>query len=160
MKTHAEISNAIDKYADTVSRICYLHTNSCADSDDIFQSVFLKYMTKAPNFRDDEHEKAWLIRVTINLCKDSFKSYFRRNTTGLGEVQEISAEANEDLSYVREAVKRLPENYRNVIYLFYYEEYSAVEIANILHRNVNTIYTWLSRGKDILRNELGGNFFE
>lgn len=160
MKTHAEIEDAINKYADTVSRICYLHTNSREDRDDIFQNVFLRYMTKAPDFRNDEHEKAWLIRVTINLCKDSFKSFFRRNTTALDEIQEIAADEKEDLSYVRSCVKQLSENYRNVIYLYYYEEYSAVEIAKILHKNVNTIYTWLSRAKDILRNQLGGDVFE
>ena len=160
MKTQEEIIDAIDKYADTVRRICYLHTNTEQDSEDIFQNVFLKYMTKAPAFSDDEHEKAWIIRVTINSCKDLFKSLFRRNVSSIDDINETAAEESEDLSYVREAIKRLPSNYRNVIFLFYYEEYTAVEISKMLHKNVNTIYTWLSRAKDMLKSELGGDIFE
>ena len=160
MKTQEEIIDAIDKYADTVRRICYLHTNTEQDSEDIFQNVFLKYMTKAPAFSDDEHEKAWIIRVTINSCKDLFKSFFRRNVSSIDDIKETSAEESEDLSYVREAIKRLPSNYRNVTFLFYYEEYTAVEISKMLHKNVNTIYTWLNRAKDMLKSELGGDIFE
>lgn len=160
MKTHEEITQVINKYADTVNRICYLNMKNQYDSEDIFQNVFLRYMTKAPKFKDDNHEKAWIIRVTINLCKDSFKNFFRRNTSTLDEVKEIASNDKEDLSYVREAVKKLPENYRNVIYLFYYEQYSTVEISSLLHKNVNTIYTWLSRAKDMLKDELGGDILE
>ena len=117
-------------------------------------------MTKAPAFSDDEHEKAWIIRVTINSCKDLFKSFFRRNVSSIDDIKETAAEESEDLSYVREAIKRLPSNYRNVIFLFYYEEYTAVEISKMLHKNVNTIYTWLNRAKDMLKSELGGDIFE
>lgn len=160
MKTQEEITQVINKYADTVNRICYLNMKNQYNSEDIFQNVFLRYMTKAPKFKDDNHEKAWIIRVTINLCKDNFKNFFRRNTSTLDEVKEIASNDKEDLSYVREAVKKLPENYRNVIYLFYYEQYSAVEISSLLHKNVNTIYTWLSRAKDMLKDELGGDILE
>lgn len=160
MKTHQEVVRAVDKYADTVQRICYLHTDNGQDSDDIFQNVFLKYMTKSPDFQDDEHEKAWIIRVTINSCKDSFKSFFKKNTAALDSVKEQAAEEKEDLSYIREAVKKLPDNYKNVILLFYYEQYSAVEISKLLHKNVNTVYTWLSRAKDMLKEELGGDIIE
>jgi RNA polymerase sigma factor (sigma-70 family) len=160
MKTHEEVTRAIDKYADTVQRICYLHTKNEYDSDDIFQNVFLKYMTKSPPFKDEEHEKAWIIRVAINLCKDSFKSFFKKNVCPIDEIKEMSAEETEDLSFVREAVKKLPENYRDVVFLFYYEGYSAIEISSLLKKNVNTIYTWLKRAKDMLKNELGGVIIE
>lgn len=160
MKTHDEITKAIDKFADTVYRICYLHTKNISDCDDIFQNVFFKYMTKSPKFKDDEHEKAWIIRVTINLCKDSFKEFFKKNICSLDNAVNIGTTDKEDLQYVRDAVRNLPINYRNVIFLFYYEGYSAIEISKMLHKNVNTIYTWLNRARNILKNELEGEIIE
>ena len=156
MRKEQEINEAIERYADTVRRLCMLHLKNHADTEDIFQTVFLKYALHTEPFADAEHEKAWLIRVTINACKDLLKSFFRSRTVSLDEVLEQPAELPPDHREVLEAVLSLPQKYRDVIYLHYYEGYSAPEIGRILGKNVNTVYTLLGRAKQQLREALGG----
>lgn len=155
MRSEEAVQQAIDQYADTVKRICFIHLKNEADSEDIFQTVFLKYAMSDTVFESAEHEKAWLIRVTLNACKDLLKSFFRRHCVSLDEYV-ASDPALEDHSEVLEAVLSLPEKYRRVVYLHYYEGYSAPEIADILQMNVNTVYTNLTRARLQLRDLLGG----
>ena len=145
------------RYADTVRRICLVHLKNYADTEDIFQTVFLKYALSSLRFSSPEHEKAWLIRVTVNACKDLLKSFFRSRTVPLEELLEQSAPLPPDHREVLEAVLSLPGRYRDVVYLHYYEEYTAPEIARVLGKNVNTVYTLLSRAKQMLREQLGGD---
>lgn len=154
MYTEQEINRVVEEYADTVRRICYSYMKNYHDTEDIFQTVFLKYIRTQPSFESRENEKAWFIRVTVNCCKDFLKNFFRRNTCSFQEIDEPFRE--EEHSQVREAVLSLPEKYRIVVYLHYYEGYTAGEIAAILGSKENTIYTRLSRGKELLRRELGG----
>ena len=156
MRKEQEINEAIERYADTVRRLCMLHLKNHADTEDIFQTVFLKYALHTEPFADAEHENAWLIRVTINACKDLLKSFFRSRTVSLDEVLEQPAALAPDHRDVLEAVLSLPQKYRDVIYLHYYEGYSAPEIARILKKNVNTVYTLLGRARQQLREALGG----
>lgn len=86
MRNEAEVNRAIDLYADTVRRICFLYLKNDADVDDIFQEVFLKYLLHPSSFESDAHEKAWLIRVSINACQDLLKSFFRRRVRSIEEV--------------------------------------------------------------------------
>ena len=160
MRSQQETNRAIEKYADTVYRICLLHLKNHADSEDIFQNVFLKYVTYPKDFESEEHEKAWLIRVTVNACKDLKKSFFRSRVVPLEEIKDFEDAQQETYSEVLEAVLTLPEKYKNAIYLFYYEQYTAAEIGKILGKNVNTVYTLLRRGKNILKEKLGGDEFE
>ena len=118
--------------------------------------MFLKYALFSDPFQSEEHRKAWLIRVTVNRCKDVLRSFFRRNTCSLEEAVAMAAPEGNDHSQVLEAVIQLPEKYKILIYLHYYEGYSSVEIAGILHKNVNTVYTHLARAKAELKNRLGG----
>lgn len=155
MMTKWDINQIVEEYADTITRICCSYGKNYDDMQDIMQNVFLKLMRAKPEFESKEHEKAWIIRVTLNECKDFLKSIFRRHTS-LEEIEEIPIEEKEDLSYIREAVMKLPDKYKAVIYLFYYEGYSAVEIAGILHKKENTIYTWMNRGRQMLRDMVGG----
>ncbi len=160
MRSEQEVNRAIECYADTVKRICILHLKNVSDTEDIFQEVFLKYAMSDIVFENEEHEKAWLIRVTFNQCKDLMKSFFRRKTVPLDSVIPPADRFEEDHSDVLEAVLQLPQKYRNVVYLHYFEGYSAVEISKMLNRNVNTIYTLLSRAKEKLKNRLGGDAHE
>ena len=157
MRKEQEINEAIERYADTVRRLCMLHLKNHADTEDIFQTVFLKYALHTEPFADAEHEKAWLIRVTINACKDLLKSFFRSRTTSLDDLLERPAELPPDHREVLEAVLSLPRKYREVIYLHYYEDYTAPQISRILGKKVNTIYTLLTRSKQMLREKLGGD---
>ena len=156
MRSEQEVNQAIDLYADTVKRICVLHLKNSSDTEDIFQEVFLKYALSSILFESKEHEKAWMIRVTINQCKDFMKSIFRRKTISLEEVVSLSDEQKEDDREVLEAVLTLAQKYKDVVYLYYYEGYSAVEIGEMLGKNVNTIYTLLARSREKLKEKLGG----
>jgi RNA polymerase sigma-70 factor (ECF subfamily) len=160
MRSEAEADRAVEKYADTVRRVCFMYLKNYSDVEDVFQEVFLKYILHDQPFISDDHEKSWLIRVSINSCKDVLKSFFRRKVCSLEEVDTEPFYLQEDERYILDAVLKLPDNYRSVIYLFYYEGYTAVEIAKILNKRENTIYTWLSRAKSKLKGELGGDHFE
>ena len=154
MRSEQEAARAIELYADTVRRICMLHLKSDSDTEDIFQTVFLKYVLYSGAFENEEHEKAWLLRVTINACKDYLKSFFRRNVVPLDVISEIEAEVSDEQREVLEAVLSLPKKYKDVIYLHYYEGYSASEIGKILDKKENTVYSLLSRGRGMLKNFL------
>ena len=160
MRSEQEAARAIELYADTVRRICMLQLKSNSDTEDIFQTVFLKYVLYSGVFENEEHEKAWLIRVTLNACKDFMKSFFRSRTVPLDEIEELTADVPEDHSDVLEAVLSLPVKYKTVVYLYFYEQYSAVEISKLLEKNVNTVYTLLARAKTMLKERLGGEEFE
>ena len=156
MRSEAEANRAIDLYGDTVRRICMVHLKSYHDTEDVFQTVFLKYVLSPAAFESAEHEKAWFIRVTLNACKDLVKSFFRRNTVSLEEAVPLADETAPEHREVLEAVLSLPEKYRDAIYLYYYEGCSAAEIGKLLGKNVNTVYTLLSRARGLLRDALGG----
>lgn len=143
-------------YSDTVKRICLLNLKNRHDTDDVFQNVFLKYMQSDTIFESDEHEKAWFIRVTLNECKDFFKSFSRSKVVSIDEIIEPSEEMDTESMELLDEVLKLPKKYKEVIYLFYYEGYNAVEIGQILNKNVNTIYTLMSRAKEMLKCNLGG----
>ncbi len=157
MRSEAEVNRVIEEYADTVKRVCFLYLKNHTDTEDIFQKVFLKYALSSAVFENPEHEKAWFIRVSINECKDLLKSFFKRRTVPLEAALEQMHNDNNEHLEVMEAVLKLPPKYRNVIYLHYYEGYSAPQIGEILSKNVNTVYTLLTRARDLLRKELGGD---
>ncbi len=104
MRSEENVIRAVEQYADMVRRICYYYLKNDADTEDIFQNVFLKYMLHDKPFYNDEHEKAWLLRVAINACKDYLKSFFRRNTVPLEVLNEAAAEVPESHREVMEAV--------------------------------------------------------
>ncbi|NCB33418.1 MAG: sigma-70 family RNA polymerase sigma factor [Erysipelotrichia bacterium] len=155
MRSEQDTNRAIAEYGDMVRRICMVHLKNVSDTQDIFQGVFLKYVLYEGIFESPEHEKAWLIRVSVNACRDHLKDFFRTHTVSIDEVIEQAGQKQEDYRHVYEAVLSLPDKYKDVIYLHYIEEYSCVEVAEILHRNVNTVYTLLARGKEMLKKSLG-----
>lgn len=158
MKSAEEINSAMEAYADMVRRICFVHLKNRDDTEDVFQNVFLKYMLYEGSFESSEHEKAWFVRVTINACRDVLRYFSRRNWVPLDVIAEEGKALDDTTEGILEVVLSLPEKYRTVIYLYYYEGYSATEIAGILRRKENTIYTWLARAKALLREKLGGEW--
>ena len=147
-------SFAFKQYTDTVYRVALHNTDNFSDAEDVTQEVFIKLLERDKTFRDSEHLKAWLIRVTINLCRDKMKKSGREALVE-NVILNKTEEAETD---VLQAVKSLPENYRNTIYLHYYEGYTAKEIGKILDAKENTVLSWLSRGREALRKELDGGF--
>ncbi|MCI8505943.1 MAG: sigma-70 family RNA polymerase sigma factor [Lachnospiraceae bacterium] len=157
MRSEGEVERAIERHSDTVRRLCMIHLKNYADTEDIFQTVFLKYALSSVLFESEEHERAWLIRVTINACKDLLKSFFHSRTVSLDELMEQPASLPPDHREVLEAVLSLPQKYKDVVYLHYFEEYTAPQISRILGKNVNTIYTLLTRSRQKLKEKLGGD---
>lgn len=160
MRTEQEVNRAIEQYADTVYRLSMVILKNSADVEDIFQTVFLKYALSNQQFETPEHEKAWLIRVTGNACRDLLRNFFRKHTVSLDAVAEYASCANEDQREVLEAVQSLPREYRDAVYLHYYEGYTAPEIAEILKKKPNTVYTHLARARKMLKEMLGGEAVE
>ena len=156
MRGEEETNQAIERYGDTVRRLCMIHLKNEADTQDIFQTVFLKYLLHDRPFESREHEKAWFIRVTLNACKDLLKSFFRSRTVPLEELTNKAADLTDEAWEVLNAVLALPQKERDVVYLHYYEGYTAPEISRLLGKNVNTIYTNLARARERLKELLGG----
>lgn len=163
MRSDQEVENAFALYGDMIRRVCFVHLKKEADVEDIFQNVFFKYSNDATDFTSSEHEKAWLLRVSINECKSLLQRWFRRKVELSDDlsIYGLASSSNDvkEHSLLYEVLK-LPDNYKNVIYLFYYEGYKTKEIAEILHVKDNTVSTWLSRGKEQLKTMLGGDYLE
>jgi len=157
---------AFRKFGDTVLRAAYACCGCYAEAEDIAQDVFLLLHTKPVAFADDEHLKAWLLRVTINKCKNLNRSFRISRTRSIDE--EKAGIYNMDVTdvEVRELIKALPKKYSSVIYLHFYEGYTIKEIAELLGKNQNTVSSLLQRGKEKLRLEIsqinmtGGHNYE
>lgn len=156
MRSEFEVDRAVEQYSDMIRRICLCHLKNTPDTEDVFQTVFLKYLLYPKSFESPEHEKAWLIQVTLNACRDYLKSFFRRRTVPLEELGEAASALPEQYR-VLDAVRALPPKYKDVIYLHYYEGYTAAEIGELLGKKENTIYSLLARGRTMLREALGGD---
>ena len=140
----------VNLYADMILRISWQYLKQTCDAEDICQTVFLKYITANITFDSIEHEKAWIIRTTINACKDHLKSAFFRRTVALEDAAQLAAPAVPD-TWLLDAMKELPEKQRISLYLYYYEEYSAREIADILGTSIPAVNQHLTRGRRKLR---------
>lgn len=148
----------VNKYANMVYRIALTRTNNKLDSEDIFQEVFLRVTKKMPIFENEEHEKAWMIRVTINCSNSLLTSNWKKKLEPLKEEIEFETKERHDVYY---EVAKLPTKYRTVIYLFYYEGYKINEISKILNTNESTVKTQLARAREKLKKNLnGGEIFE
>lgn len=146
------IDEMIKKYNSMIYKIAFTYMNNKYDSEDIFQEVFLKYIKIKPHFVDEEHEKAWFIRVTINMCLSVKRSAWFRKRVSFQEIEEDIKKEEENK--VLEEVLMLPDKYKIVIFLYYYEEYTTKEIAAILKKKVSTIQTHLYRGRALLEKRL------
>lgn len=142
----------MDTYGNNILRLAYSYVHNMTDSEDVLEEVLIRFLEKSPKFESDEHEKAWLLRVTANICKNKLSYTKRHETDELDE--NLSANEKEDLSFVWNAVKKLSETQREVIHLFYYEGFSSKEISDILKRPENTIRSDLKRARDNLKGIL------
>lgn len=153
----------IDKYADMVYRLALTEVKNKTDADDIFQEVFLRLVNNLHKLEDEEHVKAWLIRVTINCSKSHFTSFWNRNVDGIPEDTQMGEESEELDALINgehpviTAVHKLPEKYRIVVHLFYFEDFSVTEIGKILKQSENTIKSQLHRARKMLKELLEGD---
>lgn len=155
------ISSVVDKYSDMVYRTAYHALCDTHYAEDITQEVFLKLCRLLPDFESEEHEKAWILRVTINMCKNYNKKAYSHPNIELTENIPASDEYQSDGS-VMSAVNALPEKYRTAVYLYYFEGYPIKEIAQIMGSNQNTVSSLLMRARkklgSMLEREFGDEF--
>ena len=151
------VHKSILKYSNSIVRVAFAYVKNIADAEDIAQDTFLTYLDKKPIFESDEHEKAWLIRVTINKCKNFLKASWFKKRSQLTENLSYLPKEESDILY---SVLELDKKYRIPIHLYYYEGYSINEIAKILDTKPSTVGTWLDRGRKILKEKLGGLRYE
>ncbi len=141
-----------DAYADMLYRLAVSILRSTADAEDAVQNVFCRYLDRAPNFRDTEHEKAWLLRVTINQCKDMMRRRKVRTWLPIEALTDVGV--REKSTPALDAVYALPEKYKTAIILYHLEEMSIDEIASALSLSHSAVKMRLSRGRDMLREVL------
>ena len=159
MNENQQAERLANAYADAILRLSYTYLKNTQDAQDICQTVFVKLLAEPREFESAEHERAYVLRMAANACKDLLKSPWRRRTCGLEAVLEVPAPEAGDGS-VLAAVNQLPAHYRTVIYLFYYEGYQAAEIGKILGVPTATVHTRLARGRARLKDILGGMDYE
>lgn len=150
-----KVENAVRLHSERLLKVAYTYTKNMDDAQDMVQEAFCRYMTKAPIFLSQEHEKAWLIRITINLCKSHLSSAAVKGRSDLDE--NLSTHDSYD-SGLMSAVMELPEKYRLVIHLFYYEGYSVKEIAKIQESTPSSVTTRLQRARELLKTKLGDDY--
>lgn len=155
-KTNECIDEVLGKYSNMIYRLAFSHMRTKHDAEDIFQDVFLSLISKPRAFNDEEHLKAWLIRVTINRCKSVKSSAWYRRTAPLEESAVFETVQENDLF---EYLSLLPVKYRTVIHLFYYEDLPVKQIAEILKAKESTVRTWLTRARAVLREKMKGDYF-
>lgn len=153
MQKEIYVNKIIEKYADMVYRIALTRCGTVENAEDIFQDVFMKYSEKKPKFENSEHEKAWFIRVTINLTKNLKQSSWNKRVVNLDENMNFEKKEEQDIF---STVCELPQNYRTVIYLLYYEGYKVKEISELMKKSEGTIKTWLFRAREILKEKIEG----
>ena len=151
-ETGRQAERLLDQYGNSVLRLAYSYLHNMSDAEEILQETLIRYLQTAPEFENSAHEKAWLMNVAANLSKNRIDYNQRRATDELKE--ELLAQDQEDLSFVWEAVKALPEQYRETIHLFYYEGYSTAQIARILTRKESSVRSDLRRGREKLKQVL------
>lgn len=145
----------VQKFADTVYRIALIRMKHPGDADDVFQEVFLRYVQSGKQIRDEEHLKAWLIRVTINCCNSAQSNWWRKKVVPLMEYTDLKEPVYEEPgNEIWEALKKLPQKDIDVIHLFYFEGYSIKEISRILHGTETAIKTRLFRARKRLQTIL------
>ena len=180
-RNYQELQQKIEKYTDMLFKLSYIRLQNQQDAEDVVQEVFYQYLRNTTSFESREHEKAWLLRVTLNACKKVWRSAWKRhqkdvwdagsgNSLQEGECRFVSnscsalseavpgpeenAVRQEEKRLLLQAVWNLPERYREVIHLFYYEELSVKEIARITGRGESTVTSQLTRGRELLRKSL------
>lgn len=145
-------------YGDMIYRLALVRTRNAADAEDVVQEVFLRCLRNNPSFDSAEHQKAWLIKVTVNCTKSLLGSAFRRHAVPEDAAGELVADAQDADPTVYDAVLKLPEKYRTAIHLFYYEDCSVKEIASMMRTSESTVKSWLHRARGMLKETLGGDY--
>lgn len=142
------------RHVDMVYRVCYSFMKNKSDTEDMVQETFLRLLSSRKKFENERHEKAWLIVTASNVCKDSLKKWWRKNEN-IEDFLDIAAEPNHE-NGILDMILQLPPDYKDAVYMYYYEGYTTVEIADYLHCPESTVRSRLLRAKKKLQVMLGG----
>ena len=149
-----EFTEVYYRHVDSVYRVCYSFMKNRVDTEDMVQETFLRLLSTKRTFENERHEKAWLIVTASNVCKDTLKKWWRNNEN-IEDFLDIAAEQKQD-DGILEVILQLPVDYKEAVYMYYYEGYSTVEIAEYLHCPESTVRSRLMRAKKKLQVMLGG----
>jgi len=151
IRTNGELIQLYNRHVDTVYRVCFMYMKNRYDTEDMVQNTFIKLLKDQTRFESQEHEKAWLIKTASNLCKDHFRHWWNK-TVAIDHADDvIKEEAEYTVSDILEKVLALPSKYKTVVYMYYYEGYTTVEIAKILNKNESTVRSHLRTGRNLLK---------
>lgn len=159
LRTDKEIEEIYERHGMTVYRVCFAYMKNPVDTEDAVQETFFRLISNNPQFESEEHEKAWLIRTAANVCKDELKHWWRKHEN-IDDHLELQTEDTIKTDEVFRAVMELPDKYKTVIYLYYYEGYDSAEIAGILKKHKSTIRNYLHEARNLLKERLGEYIYE
>lgn len=159
-----QVARLLEKHGDRVFRTAFMYLKNYQDAEDVLQMTFEKYLITKPLFKNDEHEKAWFLRVAINISKNLVTSGWKRKVIYDDEqlrlfadeavAQDNTGDSDDNSEAVLKVVLALPKNLSVVIQLFYYEEYSVAQIADLLDISVGNVTTRLNRARKKLEKSL------
>jgi len=152
-ETSRSIEEIYTEYANMIYWVCFAYMKNTADTEDVVSDVFVRLIKSEVTFRDKEHEKAWLLRTAINLCKDNLKNW-RRKSVDIDEYENLQSENPLEGNEALTAVMELPPRYKDAVYLYYYEGYSISEIAQILKKPQSSVKVHLHKARKILKGVL------
>ena len=144
-----DIENIIDTYGNVLFRLCLIMLGNAYDAEDAVQETLIKYLQKAPDFKDKEHEKAWFIKVAANKCKDMLRFRTRHMMVDIESIKEFTKDDSD--SGILEALMILPEKFRIVLVLYYVEQYKTEEIAEMIGKSVSAVKMRLQKGRRLLK---------
>ena len=159
LRTDKEIAEIYKRHSKTVYRVCFAYMKNPADTEDAVQDTFFQLIKSGPAFDSEEHEKAWLIRTASNICKNALRHWWRKRED-IEDFRDLPGMETIQTDDVFQTVMDLPAKYKTVIYLYYYEGYTGVEIAGILKKPQSTVRNYLHEARAILRERLGDDFNE
>ena len=158
-RTDKEITEIYMRNRQTVYRVCYAYMKNPADTEDAVQDTFVQMIRKGPVFENEEHEKAWLIRTAENVCRNVLRYWWRRHED-IDDHYDLQSPDHSEADSLMQTVMALPDKYKTVVYLYYYEGYSSAEIAGMLGRPQSTIRNYMTEARRLLKERSGEDFDE
>ena len=157
LRTDKEIVEIYERHIKTIYRVCFTYMKNPVDTEDAVQETFYKLIKYSAAFESGEHEKAWLIRTASNICKNTLRHWWQKRED-YDNYDNLQVGEGFQIDYTFEVVMGLPDKYKTVVYLYYYEGYNSVDISNILKKPQSTIRNYLHEARGILKERLGGDF--
>ena len=159
LRTDKEIAEIYIRHSKTVYHVCFTYMKNAADTEDAVQDTFYQLIKSGPALDNEEHEKAWLIRTASNICKNVLRHWWRRRES-IEDYHDLQSHEEIETDDVFQAVMALPDKYKAVVYLYYYEGYTSVEIAGILKKPQSTVRNYWHDARAILKERFGDDFTE